>query len=190
MASQWFYQAMGQQIGPVSAADLRNLAQRGTIAADTLVRKGPDGSWVPAQRVQGLFSTANINPPSRPVTAQPNEQPSAPPPNNRATANASDTPSKTSSSARPEGNDFTKWLRLNIRQTLIAWPIIATLIALLVVAVTSDQAVPEDGHWPGKCLARGLSAFSLFRSASWPSGCTFCRLSRQNVAIIHTTSAS
>ena len=54
MASQWFYQVMGDEVGPVSAADLRNLAQNGTVARDTLVRKAPDGAWVLAERVQGL----------------------------------------------------------------------------------------------------------------------------------------
>jgi len=68
MASQWFYQVMGKQIGPISAADLRNLAQGGTIAGDTLVRKAPDGAWVLAERVQGLFSTSNVKTP-QPVIA-------------------------------------------------------------------------------------------------------------------------
>ena len=58
MASEWFYQVMGNQVGPVSSVELRNLAQRGAISRDTLVRKAPGSAWVLAERVQGLFSVS------------------------------------------------------------------------------------------------------------------------------------
>ena len=41
MASQWFYQATGRQVGPISSAELRNLAQRGVISTNTLVKNAP-----------------------------------------------------------------------------------------------------------------------------------------------------
>jgi hypothetical protein len=52
----WFYQIMGEQVGPLSGTELKQLARRGTIGMDTLVRK-EDGSWVQASRVRGLFSS-------------------------------------------------------------------------------------------------------------------------------------
>ena len=54
MASEWFYQVMGSQVGPVSSAELLALAQRGTITYDTLVRKGTNGDWVSAERVREM----------------------------------------------------------------------------------------------------------------------------------------
>ena len=69
MASEWLYQELGKQIGPISSAELRNLAQRGAITQDTFVRKAPDGAWVPAERVQGLFAVSNRTPPPIPVFA-------------------------------------------------------------------------------------------------------------------------
>ena len=60
MASQWFYRVMGKQVGPISGAELRTLAQRGAISADTPVRKAPDGAWAPADRVKGLFAAPPI----------------------------------------------------------------------------------------------------------------------------------
>ena len=178
MASQWFYQAMGQRIGPVSLRTYGISPQRGTIAADTLVRKGQDGSWVPAQRVQGLFSTANITPPSaRSSWLQPNEQPSAPPPINSRLPTPAIPHEKQVPVRGPEGNDFTKWLRLNIRQTLIAWPIIATLIALtrgscdIRARRCQRMGTGRANAWRVGCLP-----FSLFHSASWLFGCTFFRL--------------
>ena len=65
MASEWFYQAMGKQVGPVSSTQLRTLAQHGTVKQDTPVRKASDGAWVPAERVQGLFAVPHQTP--RPV---------------------------------------------------------------------------------------------------------------------------
>lgn len=64
MASQWFYEIAGKQSGPVTSADLLALAQRGTVVHDTPVRKGPDGKWVSAKRVRGLFPEANAKSPS------------------------------------------------------------------------------------------------------------------------------
>jgi len=63
MASQWFYQVMGEEVGPISSAELRNLAQRGAVKQDTPVRNRPDQIWVPAERVQGLFAVSNLAPP-------------------------------------------------------------------------------------------------------------------------------
>jgi tetratricopeptide (TPR) repeat protein len=73
IASEWFYQAVGKQVGPISGAELRNLAQRGTISRGTLVKNTPDGIWLPAERVNGLFVVSNKTPPPMPVgaTAQP-----------------------------------------------------------------------------------------------------------------------
>ena len=58
MASEWFYQVMGQQVGPVSALELRNLAQQGIISRNTPVRKGPDGAWFSAEACAGIAYAA------------------------------------------------------------------------------------------------------------------------------------
>ena len=46
MAAEWFYLASGRQLGPVSAVELRDLANAGRVARDTLVRKGVEGRWL------------------------------------------------------------------------------------------------------------------------------------------------
>ncbi len=63
MASAWFYQAMGKQIGPVSDVELWNLAQCGTITFETPIANAPNGPWVSAARIKGLFAAANEMPP-------------------------------------------------------------------------------------------------------------------------------
>ncbi len=58
MAIQWFVQHGGKQYGPLTSANLKKLADEGKIVPTTSVRSGAEGAWVPASRVQGLFSTA------------------------------------------------------------------------------------------------------------------------------------
>jgi hypothetical protein len=68
MASEWFYQVTGKQSGPVSGVELRNLAQAGTVTIETPVANAPNGPWVPAGRVKGLFAVPNGAPPPAAAT--------------------------------------------------------------------------------------------------------------------------
>jgi hypothetical protein len=72
MSVQWFYQVMGEELGPVSSADLAKQAQSGVITPDTFVRRADDENWHVAQSVSGLFdkrakpvvaSSENASPP-------------------------------------------------------------------------------------------------------------------------------
>ena len=71
MASQWFYQVKGNEVGPFSSAELRNLAQRGVISTETLIKNTPEAAWIPAARVQGLFPASNESPPPIPIAVPP-----------------------------------------------------------------------------------------------------------------------
>ena len=57
MAVEWFCQVSGEQLGPLSARQLKTMAQRGQLTPDSQVRQGSNGKWVPAGRVKGLFSS-------------------------------------------------------------------------------------------------------------------------------------
>src|SRR5438105_5252300 len=59
MASEWFYQIMGDTVGPLSVQDIKAHAHEGRITHDTKVRKGIDGQWILADRVKGLLPIAN-----------------------------------------------------------------------------------------------------------------------------------
>ena len=82
----WFYQMMGAEIGPLSSAELMEKVQIGQVQADTLVRQGTDGKWIPADRWKGLL----------PKPAE-EELPPAPPPTVK--------PSGSTSVAEPESNE-------------------------------------------------------------------------------------
>ena len=55
MTREWYFQMMGQDIGPLSAAELKSKVSTGQIQPDTLVRKGADGKWIFGGNVKGLF---------------------------------------------------------------------------------------------------------------------------------------
>jgi hypothetical protein len=55
MSTQWYYQVMGEERGPVSSSDLAKQAQAGVITPDTFVRRADDENWHVAQSVSGLF---------------------------------------------------------------------------------------------------------------------------------------
>lgn len=53
--TSWYYQHSGKVAGPVSLDELRDKVDAGEIDAETPVREGPDGPWLPAASVEGLF---------------------------------------------------------------------------------------------------------------------------------------
>ncbi len=61
---QWFYRENDQQLGPISAKQLKQLAELSAIQRDTAVRRSIDTRWIQARKVQGLF--ANTSPVASP----------------------------------------------------------------------------------------------------------------------------
>ncbi len=68
MPSRWLYQVNGTQHGPVSSRELAELARRGGLRPDDLVRKEGAAEWQLAGKVKGLFP-ATEPPPSPPAVA-------------------------------------------------------------------------------------------------------------------------
>lgn len=60
MAIGWYCEIDGEEHGPLSADQLKTMAQIGQLTRDSLVRKGADGPWVPARRVRSLFDESEI----------------------------------------------------------------------------------------------------------------------------------
>lgn len=51
MQADWYYQVMGQVIGPLSLDELQRTLAEKRLDADTLVRNGRDGDWMLADRL-------------------------------------------------------------------------------------------------------------------------------------------
>jgi hypothetical protein len=52
----FYYQLDGTVIGPVTGIDLRDAALAGNVAPTTLIANDPDGEWIAAIRIRGLFN--------------------------------------------------------------------------------------------------------------------------------------
>jgi hypothetical protein len=73
-AAEWYYSVGGQRSGPVTGADLKQLAQAGKLGPDDLVWKDGMPEWRPAAKVKGLL------PPPPPRTGPPDLPPAGGPP--------------------------------------------------------------------------------------------------------------
>ena len=62
MAQQWYVTVEGEQKGPISGAELKQLVREGRVTPDTPVSTSEDGETVPASRVKGLFDTESPSP--------------------------------------------------------------------------------------------------------------------------------
>jgi hypothetical protein len=82
----WYYRAMGEEIGPLSSADLQELAKSGLLTPDTPIRAGAEGEWFPAGQVLGLFDE-----PSKGAPAKKSRRPAGPaPPQPASPSNSGD----------------------------------------------------------------------------------------------------
>jgi hypothetical protein len=58
MADQWYYAHQGQQSGPVSTEQIKQLAASGQLQPSDMVWKQGMAAWSPANTVEGLFAGA------------------------------------------------------------------------------------------------------------------------------------
>lgn len=81
MAHQWYYTKGDTKIGPVSAAELKRLAQNSELLPDDLVWREGLREWMAAKRIRGLFrdndATDAAEPPAADTAEEP--RPNAPP---------------------------------------------------------------------------------------------------------------
>lgn len=78
MAEEWYVGSNGQQSGPFTLHQLRQMAASGQLSKTDLIWKEGLAHWVPCSAVKGLFSAAaDLSPASSP---RPAPRPTAPPP--------------------------------------------------------------------------------------------------------------
>jgi hypothetical protein len=80
---KWYLKVDAKEVGPLSAEQLKAMAERGQISEFDPVRRGNDGAWVPASSVKGLLpsgpaSTEKPQPRRMPVAKKLEEPPAAP----------------------------------------------------------------------------------------------------------------
>jgi hypothetical protein len=68
--NRFFYQIDSTIIGPVTGIDLRDATLAGNVVPETLIANDPDGEWVSAIRIRGLFDERGRPLPHPPETCQ------------------------------------------------------------------------------------------------------------------------
>jgi len=67
---QWYYEALGEAIGPFTFSELAQKAASDIVSPDARIRRGTSGPWIRARSVKGLFDV-----PVRPVKTRRPERP-------------------------------------------------------------------------------------------------------------------
>lgn len=152
MASQWFCQVLGQEIGPVGFREMAEMVRAGTLKEDDRVRREGTGQWTRAGEVIGLFRTAAKEPAPTPPQAKPDPQPV------RA-------PGKTREAEQPPAEPS----RRGRRRVLLAGGLVFALVLLLagisVWRATRRETFPER-HRPGPRVAQDDPLASLAAARS------------------------
>lgn len=63
MTAEWYYAKNKQKVGPITAAQLKQLVANGEITRTDMVWKDGMAKWTPAGQVTGLFTSAPTGPP-------------------------------------------------------------------------------------------------------------------------------
>ena len=83
MELEWYLKVADKEVGPLSARQLKAMAERGQITPGDPIRRGSEGRWVPAGTVKGLLTTppseAGASPSGQAQEAKKPEAPSAGP---------------------------------------------------------------------------------------------------------------
>jgi TM2 domain-containing membrane protein YozV len=61
VSQEWYYSINGDRQGPTSAAELKKLADAGTLKATDLVWKDGMADWAPAKSIKGLFAASSTS---------------------------------------------------------------------------------------------------------------------------------
>jgi hypothetical protein len=81
METGWYIRTVSGEVeGPLTATELKQGAQEGWLLPELLVRKGTEGSWVPANHVKGLFAASPAGARTTSKVAIPLDEPPFAPP--------------------------------------------------------------------------------------------------------------
>jgi hypothetical protein len=143
--AEWYYQFMGETVGPLSAKELKSHAADGRIPAEALVRQGTDGKWVSSQRVRGLEAP----------------QPAIPPP---PVSNV-DVRDVSTQSKKPADDDPWHVSISNFVQR--AWPIATLIIASLVWISAANSYHGKSGFWAYPAIIAASIAITALLARRW-----------------------
>ena len=67
---EWYYSKGGERLGPVTTAQLKELAAKGELAPSDLIWKEGMADWIGASKTQNLFPSRTSIPPPLPLPSR------------------------------------------------------------------------------------------------------------------------
>ena len=143
MASEWYCEIAGREIGPLTPQQMKAMAAKGQILPSDCVRRGARGEWILARQVKGLLADDTSAPPAAPPAppvvspVPPVVQPAAPPVIRI----------KTDSSPTEGGAVLSRVKRRREEQVKMFAVLLGVILALVATAVYLSMA--DDGEQRG-----------------------------------------
>ncbi len=135
---QWYYARNNQQFGPVSANELKQLAEAGRLAPDDLLwREGMD-AWATAINLRGLFTDDSQAPPAKSGAPAIARSPIA-------AASTAITRQKSAGAAPPAAALHSLRVVLRVTQTVL-WMMCVLVVLAGVVLFTRAFLAAKDGR--------------------------------------------
>lgn len=135
MANEWYYRKSGQQYGPISASELKQLAQAEHLQPTDYVRKDANADWLPAKNVKGLFE--EVQQESPPIAQASLVEVFKPPTTTSATSRQ-----VTSSKSR---RSPTFWIAMVVGGGFVVLMLMCGGIAIVGVAMKGEKRVDRQG---------------------------------------------
>ena len=158
MATDWYYSRGGQQHGPVSVSELKQLAASGKLLPSDLVWKDGMDEWAPASKVKGLFSEKQLTParhPAPPPPPPPTAPSSSPPPTETASHDNPQQPSTLNTKLSAAASSLTGFLNGQKAK--------AKAKGYLVVGTSSPPVPPSENVTAKPVLPSGLDETGVFQ---------------------------
>lgn len=174
MAGQWHYQRDGQQHGPVTGAELKELAAAGKLDPADVVRREDMEKWLPARQVKGLFPAVTA-PADKPVAATPVRPVAATPASARTVPRTAPPPlpdedddgqpprptrgGKATTQPGPWATAMSSWRRLGTPAKVGIGVGLLVLVAvpIVVLATRGNPGKPDTGDTTGRGDRQGDS---------------------------------
>jgi hypothetical protein len=154
MESQWYYTEQGQQSGPVSPAQLKELATSGRLQPTDMVWKEGMAQWSSAGQIKGLF----------PETTQKQTAVVSPPPLlTKAPSSSMESPARLAITFASQPRDISETVRLSTLIGFGAWLFCAVFFSLLYAPL---EGVPFERVFP--LALKGGILFGFFMAVLVP----------------------
>ncbi len=157
--TQWYYLADGREVGPLSSADLKQIADSGRLKPKDMVRRADRTDWHKAADARGLFADGSSHGSVSSDVASLGAQASHRCSEEHAEKSQDDStaavherdmspPKKPPSSSLDYSANLRDWIRLPLKGKLYAGLWLALILSAIIPTWVNQNRIPADGLQP------------------------------------------